>query len=170
MPGRNRDPVGGNGVAVNGTSAGSQRWLLFRAGIRLCAMPLASIVETMRALPIEPLANGPGFISGVSIIRGSPVPVIDAGALIGEPGDKRRRLVTVDVGGRLVALAVDGVVGVTGIAADLLEGLPPLLREAAGDVVRAISVLDGELLLRLEAGRLIPEAAFAGLDGAGPAA
>jgi len=150
-------------MAVGDASAGLQSWLLCRVGTRLCALPLACVVEIMRALPIKVLAAEVGFISGVSIIRGSPVPVVNAGALFGEAEAARRRLIAVDVGGRLVALAVDQVLGVGAIAADLLEGLSPLLHEAAGGVVRAIGVLDGELLLRLEAGRLVPEDALEGL-------
>src|SRR4029077_8226642 len=88
-----------------------QRWLLFRAGLRLCAVPLGCVAETMRALPIE-RAKSAGFILGVSNVRGVPVPVVDASGLFGEPGVGGRRLITIDVGTRLVALAVDDVVGV----------------------------------------------------------
>lgn len=157
-------------MAVGGTGAGLQRWLLFRAGTRLCAVPLACVAETMRVLPIEQLADAAGFVAGVSIVRGEPMPVVDVGALFDEPTRENRRFVTIDVGGRLVALAVGQVLGVGAIADDLLESLPPLLRDATRDVVRAIGVLDGELLLRLEASRLVPEAALEGLGTAGPAA
>jgi purine-binding chemotaxis protein CheW len=156
-------------MAGDGTSAGSQQWLLFRAGTRLCALPLACVVETIRVLPVELLAEAAGFVGGVSIIRGSPVPVVEVGALFGEPETKRRRLITIDAGKRLVALAVDQVIGVSTIAADLLDGLPPLLREAAGDVVQAIGVLDSQLLLRLEPGRLVPEAALEAIGATEPA-
>jgi hypothetical protein len=61
------------------------------------------------------------------------------------------------------------VLGVRAIEPDLLEGLPPLLHGAAGDVVSAIGILDGEFLLRLEAGRLVPETALAGPNATGSA-
>lgn len=144
-----------------------QGWLLFRAGARLCAVPLSCVSETMRVLPIE-RAEGAGFILGVSNIRGVPVPVVDAGGLFGAPGTGGRRLVTIDVGARMVALAVDDVVGVIAIAEDVLAGLPPLLREAVGDAVRAIGVLDGELLVHLEASRLVPDDLLRNLDLTGP--
>jgi purine-binding chemotaxis protein CheW len=36
----------------------------------------------MRPLPIKPIAGTPGFVRGVSIIRGAPTPVIDLKALL----------------------------------------------------------------------------------------
>jgi purine-binding chemotaxis protein CheW len=154
-------------MTVGATNVSSlRRWLLFRAGMRLCAVPLGCVAETMRVLPIE-RAQSAGFILGVSNVRGVPVPVVDAGGLFGEPGVGARRLITIDFGARSVALAVDDVVGVVAIAEDVLEGLPPLLREAAGDAVRAIGVLDGELLVHLETSRLIPDDLLQSLDLAG---
>ena len=39
------------------------------AGARACAFPLHHVAETMRPLPIKPVAGTPSFICGVSIIR-----------------------------------------------------------------------------------------------------
>lgn len=141
-----------------GANAGPQKWVMCRVGPRICGVPLACVTETMRVLPITPLADPGGFVNGASIIHGMPVPVIDAGALFGEPPASRRRLVTINVGGRLVALAVDEVLGASEIAEHVLQELPPLLREATADAVHTIGVLDGEFLLCLEASRLIPDA------------
>ena len=57
--------------------------LIFRVLDRLCALSLGHVVETMRPLPIEPLAAAPHFVLGLATIRGSQVPVVDAGRLIG---------------------------------------------------------------------------------------
>jgi purine-binding chemotaxis protein CheW len=135
----------------------SLNWLLCRAGRRLCALPLEHVVETMRPLPIDGIAGSPGLVLGLSIVRGSPIPVVDIGTLFSEPGTGPRRIVTVRTGGRVVALAVQEVVGVRSIEPDMLEDLPPLLRDAAGEVVSAIGRLDSELLLFLSATRLLPQ-------------
>jgi purine-binding chemotaxis protein CheW len=134
----------------------SASWLLCRAGARLCALPLAQVVETMRALPIEAVSDAPAFVAGLSLIRGSPVPVINATAIFGEAAATPQRLVVCDLGGRHVAIAVDEVPGL--IDGGAAAPLPPLLREAASDAVQALRVLDGELLLLLDAARLVPEA------------
>jgi purine-binding chemotaxis protein CheW len=136
-------------------------WLLCRLGTRLCALRLEHVAETMRVLPIEPLVGAPRFVSGLCMIRGSPTPVVEAGSLLDEKTEPRR-LVTLAVGSRRVALAVDRVLGVRTIAAAALSELPPLLQGAAGDVVSAIGMLDAELLFVLSAARLATHALLAG--------
>src|SRR5665213_1690890 len=83
-------------------------WLLCRAG-RLLALPLESVVEIMRLLPVEPLPGMPRFIAGLCIIRGSPVPVVNADLLFDSPDTQASRLMTMMVGDRLIALAVQDV-------------------------------------------------------------
>lgn len=129
----------------------------------LCGLPLAHVVETMRPLPVEPVAGAPAFVLGVAIIRGAPVPVVDAKRVLAgaevvpvENDRPARRFVTVDAGGRPVALAVDGVVGVRSIPASSRGELPRLLSQAASDVVATIGALDAELLVILQAGHLLP--------------
>ena len=154
--------------------------LLFRAGTHLCALPLAHVVETMRPLPIEPIAGGPRFVRGLAIVRGAPVPVVDLACLLNEGlsareearsseegGAPAARFVVLRVAGRSVALVVDGVVGVRALSAEALRELPPLLREArdardtgesASDVdasvIESVGTLDAELLLVLRSARL----------------
>src|SRR5688572_14194200 len=135
--------------------------LVCRVRTRLCALPLERVIETLRPLPIEPLSGAPPFVCGVSIIRGEPLPVVDAGLLLGGGQARATRLVTLRLGARAVALAVDAVLGVRAFERSALRELPPLLREAAADTVAALDSLDRELLLLLESGRLVPEAVFA---------
>lgn len=143
--------------------------LLCRAGAVLCAIPLGYVVETMRPLPIEPLPGTPPFVRGLSVIRGVPTPVVDASLLLGEtPSAAPGRFVTMEVGERPVALAVESVIGVRALSALTFAELPPLARAAAAGVVAAISTLDAELLLVLEAARLLPDGALP--DGAGAGA
>jgi purine-binding chemotaxis protein CheW len=123
----------------------------------------------MRPLPIEPLAGAPPFVLGLSLIRGSPVPVIDIGLMFGESTLQPRRMVTLKAGGRLVALVAESVLGIHSIRADELSNLPPLLRDAGGDVVSAVGVLDAELLLFLRAARMVPDALLNVLGAAGAA-
>jgi purine-binding chemotaxis protein CheW len=142
-----------------GAQGGSAIWLLCRAGSFLCALRLAQVVEIMRVSRIEPIAGAPPFVRGLSIIRGAPTPVIDIAHLVGGRTAAPRRQVTVQVGTRIVALTVDSVLGVRLIeAAGIAEPLPPLLREAASDMVSAIGRLDADLLLFLNTARIVPEA------------
>ncbi len=138
--------------------------LLCRAGAYLCALPLAHVGETMRPLPIEPLAGTPDFVRGVAIIRGTPTPVIDAARLTGDTrSTAATRFVTLKVGERRAALAVDAVLGVRDLGLAEASPLAPLFSHAAGEIVAAMGTLDRELLLVLEAARIVPESVWSAL-------
>src|SRR5687768_15491190 len=131
--------------------------LICRVLNRVCALPLQHVVETMRPLPVEPLAGIARPVKGVSIIRGAAVPVVDLGWVLAAEDSHPTRFVTVNADGRRVALAVDAVVGVRAIPAGSLHALAPLLRDASSDAIAAIGTLDAELLLVLRSGRLVPD-------------
>jgi purine-binding chemotaxis protein CheW len=141
-----------------------KHWLLCRAGSRLCALPLDCVVETLRPLPVEPIAGAPPFVLGLSIWRGAPVPVLDAGLLFGEAPVQAARLVAIRAKDRTVAIAFSGVAGLRAIDAEAAGALPPLLREAAAEAISAISTLDAELLIVLNAARVAPDDLLESLD------
>lgn len=131
--------------------------LIFCVGSRLCALPVETVIETMRPLPVALIAGAPAFVQGVSVIRGEPLPVVDAAALLEETEARSDRLITLTVNGRNVALAVDSVLGVHEMSDESLHALSPLLDEAGGELISAIGTLDAELLVVLERARLVPE-------------
>ncbi len=144
--------------------------LLCSIGDRLYAIPIAHVVETMRPLPVEPIADAPPFVRGLAIVRGVPVPVVDGARLVGieaasAPGSGR--FVTVRVADRHVVLTVDRVLGVREFSATALHALPPLLRDAADDVVAAIGALDAQLLFVLRALHLVSASVAASVDAPG---
>jgi len=135
-----------------------QRMLVVSAGPHRVGVPLASVRETMRPLPVEPLRDAPPFTLGLSVIRGASVPVVDLGACLGR-ADARpsfSRFVTLAVGDRTVALAVESVEGVVTVNDAELEAMPPLFARAAGGVVETLARHDAALLLVLEASRVVP--------------
>jgi purine-binding chemotaxis protein CheW len=52
---------------------------------------------------------------------------------------------------------VGEVIGIRRLDIESLEQIPPLLRDTAPDLISAIALLDAELLLVLQAARLVPE-------------
>lgn len=141
--------------------------LVCRIGDTLCALPLAQVGETMRALPAEPLAGVPPYVRGLAIVRGCPTPVIDAGALLLESGGSGRRFVTVSPHDRPFMLAVDAVVGVMTLAGDVANALPSLLQTPRLAAIASTATLDGQLLLMLESARVVPEAVWASVSRGG---
>ena len=147
--------------------------MLTRLGARLCAVPLAHAVETMRLLPTTPLADAPPFVRGLAVIRGLPVPVLDLGPLVGEPPGAAARLLLVRVdgerdraeaGARYVALAVDEVLGVVTLDGAALAETPPLAQAGQATLLQSVGALDAQLLLVLRASRLVDEALWHRLE------
>jgi purine-binding chemotaxis protein CheW len=146
------------------TSASPASWLMCRVDDRLLAVPLAQVVETMRPLPLRPVSGVPPFILGVSVIRGTPAPVLDVGSVLGAPGGRPGRFVTITLDDRLVALAVEAVLGIRTLDDATLVGLPPLMGFLDRTVLSAIGTLDSDLLLVLGDARLVTEEVWARLD------
>jgi|SRR3954469_1153792 purine-binding chemotaxis protein CheW len=161
-------------MAASGGSTGVRRLLACRVGTKICGLPLDRVIETMRPLPAEPLAQMASFVSGVALIRGRPTPVVDARKLLGSDAEEPpTRYVTLGVSEavaqRVAALAVDGVLGVRDVAVETLDSLQGLLGEEHSEVVAALGTLDTALLLVLEGARLLPETTWQALEQESPA-
>jgi purine-binding chemotaxis protein CheW len=121
----------------------------------------------MRPLPVEALAGTADPVRGVALIRGRPTPVLDLKALLdgGAPGPLGRRFVTLRIEDRVVALAVDDVIGVHELDPAALGELPPLLHADSAERFAALGTLDQQLLVVLSAARLVPDEVWAALAG-----
>jgi purine-binding chemotaxis protein CheW len=142
----------------------SDRFLLCGIGTYIGALALRHVQETMRPLPIEPLTGAPSFVLGLTIVRGSPTPVIDAARLLGASASSSpsplSRFVSLKLDERRVALAVDAVLDVRSLPEAALATTPPLLQQASADLVPLIGSLDTKLLLVFEAARLVPDSVW----------
>jgi purine-binding chemotaxis protein CheW len=138
--------------------------LVLRAGAHLCGIGVAQVIETMRPLPVRPLAGVPPFVAGVSVIRGEPVPVVELAALLTGEHQPAERYVTVRGGRSPAALAVDAVIGVRPIPDDAWHELPLLLDAIRGDLVEALCEVDTQPLFALRGARIVPEEVWAALE------
>jgi purine-binding chemotaxis protein CheW len=127
-----------------------------------------NVVETLRPLPIDSIKGAPEFVSGVSVIRGAPVPVVDLPKMLGGSDVSRTgRFVVVKLGARRIALGVAEVIGLRTLEPSSLEALPPLLEASRSEFIGALGSLDAQLLVVLQSARVLPESAWAVLRGGG---
>ena len=142
-------------------------FLICRCNGWRCALPLEHVVETMRPLPVAPVAGAPDFVLGVAVVRGALAPVVDLTRVLGAQADTRpQRFVTLRVGARQVALALESVIGVVTLPAALIQDTPPLTRTAAPGAVASITTHDAELLAVIEGSRLLSDDAWRVLEAA----
>ena len=146
------------------TDAVSASALLCRAGERTCALNLLHVLEIMRPLPVDEVAQTPGFVRGLAMIRGVPTPVLTLASLFADPGGPPTRFVVVRAGDRQVALVVDAVLGVFDLASAELHALPPLAQNAAAAKLEAIGALDAELLYVLNSASIVPDEVWQKLE------
>jgi purine-binding chemotaxis protein CheW len=143
----------------------AESMLLMRAGGCICALPVASVGEVMRPLPMEALAGMPEFVRGVAVIRGRATPVLSLAAMLSdEQPAEGERWVVLHTDGHQAALAVDAVPGIQRLEPEQLATASPLLERAHPEATALIGVLDGQLLLVLEAGRIVPETVWEALS------
>jgi purine-binding chemotaxis protein CheW len=132
--------------------------LVFRAGSLLCALRLDDVVEIMRPLVTRPLAGTPSFVSGVTIMRGVPVPVVDVACLLAGERVEPERYVAVRTERGPVAFATGPVLGIRATTAGgEATRHTALLGGAAGTLVAGVGTLDGEPLLLLQSMRVVPD-------------
>jgi len=152
-------------VSTAGSEPGAKGVLVVVAQGKRYALPLDHVLETMRPLPVEPVANAAPYVLGVSVIRGMPVPVVDLGALLTNEETLSEtvhaRLVMIRAGARHVALAVESVIGVRRLEPGSLHELPPLLRASTPASISSFGVPDRELLAVLDGGCLVPDEVWA---------
>jgi purine-binding chemotaxis protein CheW len=141
--------------------------LLCRVGALLCALPLEHVEETMRPLAVEAIAGMPSFVRGLTVVRGVPIPVVDAASLLSGGVSRPARFVTLKTGRRRIALAVDAVVGVIEISPASLNALPLVFHDSSLDAIAAVGTLDDDLLLVLRSARLVPETFWTLLEAGG---
>ncbi len=144
-----------------------QKLVLVRAGALLCGLPIDCVMETMRPLPVWPIAGAPAHVLGVAIVRGDPVPVVDLALFLGSDAAASApaaRFVTIRAGGRAAALAVSAVVGISEVDPAEAQRLP-LVADACAGALEALRTRDDDLLLVLGAARLFPAEAQAALAG-----
>ena len=150
------------------TKPTSDLFLICRA-TQLCSIPLDKVNEIMRPMPLENISDFPSFVLGASIIRGIVVPVISLARLLGnssatEPAASvpagSGRFVSMKLGARRAALAVDEVIGIRSVDPGNLQDMAPLLERVEHGTIREVTTLDNELLLVLQAARLVPDSVW----------
>lgn len=130
----------------------------FVVGTEEFAIPILSVQEINRMMPITRVPQSPPFIKGVINLRGKIIPVMDLRKRFGmEAHDNTSdsRIIVVEVASRVIGFTVDRVNEVLRIHADIVELPPALVCGVDSDYVQGVGKLQDRLLILLSLDRLL---------------
>jgi purine-binding chemotaxis protein CheW len=127
--------------------------VLFTLGGGTYAVPSDVVLQLALPGEITPVPNAPPWVEGVASIRGRVTPVVDLRARFGFapiPIDGRSRLVVVSIGGREVALRVDGAREFATLAEDAIVPLAGASQDLGGGHVKGTTHLGERVVMVLD--------------------
>jgi purine-binding chemotaxis protein CheW len=126
--------------------------LSFRMGGEEYAVTVDDVREVLKLRDLTPVPNTPGYILGVTSLRGIMLPVIDLCKRLGlTPGvrDDKSRIIVVNPAEEDVGLMVDRVTGVLRIMPDAIKPAPENVEQGA-EFLRGIVRRDDKLYILLD--------------------
>ena len=113
----------------------------FEVGGHTLAIDVVQLREVVRHQPATPLPGAPASIEGVIDLRGTLVPVVDLGRLLGgEPlrAGSRSRIAVAEVDGIAIGLAVDAAIQILAVQGSALGDPPALAVQSGCAATRAV--------------------------------
>lgn len=139
-------------------AADAPRIVTFRLAGELFAAEIGTVERVLRYEPPRAIPGAPEWIPGVIEHQGKVVPVVDLRVRFGLPAERpgaQARLIVLTAAGEYVAAIVDAVLDVRRVEGDQLTAPPSLFRGLAGEFLRGLTQRDGELVVVLDAERLL---------------
>lgn len=158
-----RGPQGGIRVAANRLPAQRDErasrvrtLVVFRIDAQRCALELQGVERVLPMVLVSPLPGAPDVVAGVVSLHGLLLPVLDLGGRFGlapRAWDPSGRLLVARAPRRLVAVAVDEVLGVEPV--DVGAVAPPPLQGPSGSPLEGIWTLPDGLVFIFDLASLL---------------
>jgi len=138
-----------------------QRELIsFRVGAQEFCVEIMAVREIRSWTDVTPLPHAPPYVRGMINLRGTVLPVIDMGPRLNIPVDdqmKRRVIIVVWIGGKLVGLIVDAVCDILALPEEAIHASPELAGATIQDFISAVLTVEDRMLCLISLDRLVPE-------------
>ncbi|AXC50706.1 chemotaxis protein CheW [Paracoccus suum] len=144
---------------TTGRSADDAELLSFRLGDQEYCVDIMSVREIRGWTQATPLPYAPPHVKGVINLRGAVLPVIDLSLRLGMDdicGGDRNVIVVVQVDGVSAGLLVDAVSDILAIPISELQPPPDLGDDLTASYIRALTLVDGQLVRVLNLTAVMP--------------
>lgn len=118
--------------------------VVFELGSEYFGVNIASVQSIIKLQPITQLPHAPGFVEGVTNLRGNVLPVIDLRKRFGlslQEADKHTRIMVVSVDQTEVGMIVDGVSEVLTVPEQAVEPTPSITTTVDSTFIAGIAKL-----------------------------
>jgi len=131
----------------------------FRLGAQEFCIDITVVREIRGWTQATPLPHTPPYVLGMINLRGTVLPVIDVGTLLGLPADRestRRVVIVVWIGNRLGGLLVDAVCDILTVSDDAVMAPPEISDEKVQSFVSGILTVEDRMICLLTLGDILP--------------
>ncbi|GAA4703488.1 chemotaxis protein CheW [Brevibacillus fulvus] len=137
----------------DGTEDESIQCILFRMGNEYYGLPISSVKEIIKPLPITRFPKSPPFVEGVIDLRGHILPIVNLPKMFGLeplPLNEESRFVDIQMEGLNLGIVVDAVSEVIQIPLKQIEAAPAIVAGVEGKYLNGIARLEDRLILLLD--------------------
>lgn len=133
-------------------------YVLFNVSGQTYGMGIENLVGIEEVEHVTPVADAPGYITGITNVRGQIVPVFDLAAKFSADSDKNEKnYLLVNLDGTQVCLATDEVVGMKNFAAADVFETPKVINNEIEYFVEVLKLEKNQLALVIEPNVLISQ-------------
>jgi len=132
--------------------------VVFRLGSELYGADIGSVLEVSPLLRVTRVPRTPGYVLGVTNLRGRVIPVVDLRKRLGLPATpptKETRIAVAELGGDLIGMVVDAVLEVLRIPQSAVEPPSPMFTKVETQNVLGVAQVDGRLIILLDLARVL---------------
>ena len=119
---------------------------------------IGAVESIIKLQPITAVPRAPGFIQGVTNLRGAVLPVIDLRERFGLPANgttRDTRIVVIEMNGDQVGMVVDAVSEVLSVPKEDIEAPPSIVNTADSTFITHIAKVDERLIILLDLGQVL---------------
>lgn len=121
----------------------------FKLGDEIYGVKIDRVKEILKPLKITPVPRTPGYLEGVTSLRGEIIPIIDLKKRLGLEGsqeERKKRILILSVRDETMGALIDEVGGVIKLFRDSIEPPPAVIGGIEADFLEGVSRLDDHFI------------------------